>query len=677
MAMDPPRPAPSLDAETLDYMFPCRFALDGALTIRAPAASLAALAPQAADGIPFAEVFKLQGPRTLDRPSDLAGLQRTKVVLVALSDPNLQLRGLVAPQPDGGALFLVSPVVTDAATARRLGANLDRLSPCDDSAELLIAMEMQRILTDEAKELAKHLASTRDQAVIRQAFFDTVLQLLPAMVVVKDARDGRYLLFNRMAQEVLGASAGDMIGRTCAELLCGEQAARAAAEDAEVIASPGLCLTEEAVITTPSGETRYLVNRKLATFGEHGAEYIVTLGEDVTERRKAASELQAALAAAEQASLSKGAFLANMSHEIRTPLNGIVAVADVLSRSNLGAREREMVRIVQASGATLERLLSDILDLARVESQQIDIEQAPFHLAEMLRATAALARMRADEKGLPLDLELDPAVDLPVIGDMVRVRQVLTNLLSNAVKFTEKGRVLLRASRAGGTLVRFTVDDTGVGFGPDARARIFGRFQQADDTITRRFGGSGLGLAISRELVDLMGGRLDCESAPGCGASFVFEIQLPPSPEALPGAPDEPQSLASAGVPRVLVADDHPTNRKVVELMLEGLAELTCVENGAEAVRAYRAGPFDLVLMDMQMPVMDGLSAVREIRRLEAGAKRAPIIMLTANALPEHIAASLAAGADLHLEKPVIATSLFRAINEVTRQAEPVAAAVR
>jgi PAS domain S-box-containing protein len=673
MAMEsaPPR----LDAETLDYMFPCRFELDGELRIRAPAAGLRALAPQAADGVPFAEAFRLQGPLILEAPSDLAGLQRTKVVLVARTDPRLQLRGVVALQPRRGALFLVSPVIRDGATARDLGVDLDSLSPCDGSAELLIAMEMQRILTAEARELAQHLAAMRDQAVARQAFFDTVLQLLPTMVVVKDARDGRYLLVNRMAQEILGSSAAELIGKTATDLLSSEEAAQVQAEDAQVVASRGLCLTEEGAITTASGETRDLVSRKLATFGEQGAEYIVTVGEDVTERRRAAGELRKALAAAEQASLSKSTFLANMSHEIRTPLNGIVAVADILSRADLPAREREMVGIVQASGATLERLLSDILDLARIESQQIDIEHAPFHLGQTVRATAALVRMRADEKGLPLEVELDPAADLPVVGDMVRVRQVLGNLLSNAVKFTETGRVLLRVSRIDGDLVRFTVDDTGVGFGPDIRERIFGRFQQADDTITRRFGGSGLGLAISRELAELMGGRLDGESAPGEGASFRFELPLPPCESAQAAAPNPPEAVTPDGLPRVLVADDHPTNRKVVELMLEGLAELTSVDNGEQAVRACRAGAFDLVLMDMQMPVMDGLTAVREIRRLEAGARRTPIIMLTANALPEHIAASHAAGADLHLEKPVVAASLFQAINEVMRPTESESAA--
>jgi len=525
---------------------------------------------------------------------------------------------------------------------------------------------MQRIMTAEAMELAVRLGAARDRAVERQVFFDTILQLLPAMVMVKDAKDGRYLLVNGTAEDVLGIASEEMIGRSVFDLFPRKEAVKFTAEDAEVIASGKMKVEQEEAITTRTRGQRYFITKKLATYGDEGASYVVTVGEDVTERHEAETALRKALKAAEEASLSKSTFLANMSHEIRTPLNGIVAIADILSRAELPAKAQELIQIIQASGETLERLLSDILDLARVESHQITIEVAPFHLGELARATAALARLRADEKGVQVDVRLDAQVDRVMAGDMVRVRQVLTNLLSNAVKFTAAGRVRLTVSRTDAGPVRFVVKDTGVGFDQDAKERVFGRFQQADDTITRRFGGSGLGLAISRELVGLMGGALDCDSTPGVGSSFWFEIPLEPgeAADARPG----PRSAGaqSANLPRVLVADDHPTNRKVVELMLEGHAQVVSVENGEQAVSAFKSGAFDLVLMDMQMPVMDGLTAVREIRRGEDVAAHAPIIMLTANALPEHVAASLAAGADLHLDKPITAASLFAAIDEAT-----------
>ena len=374
---------------------------------------------------------------------------------------------------------------------------------------------------------------------------------------------------------------------------------------------------------------------------------------------------------AETASKTKSEFLANMSHEIRTPLNGVVAMADALAAARLPEKEREMVEVIRASGVTLERLLSDILDLARIESGQVTIETAPFHLGEAIRGVAALSRLRADEKGIELKVDIDPAVDHAVVGDVVRVRQILTNLVSNAVKFTEQGYVRLMAAPGADGKVRLEVTDTGVGFDATLKSRVFGRFMQADGSITRRFGGTGLGLAISRELASLMGGELDCESAPGHGSRFWLELPLPAAEIAPPERTDNAAPMARDEAEdrplRVLLADDHPTNRKVIELMLaETGTELTSVVNGKEAFEAVRDGAFDLVLMDMQMPVMDGLTATSEIRRLESetGRPRTPVLMLTANALAEHVEAGRAAGADGHVSKPVTMATLFAAIEQ-------------
>ncbi|MFN3878039.1 MAG: ATP-binding protein [Brevundimonas sp.] len=367
---------------------------------------------------------------------------------------------------------------------------------------------------------------------------------------------------------------------------------------------------------------------------------------------------------AEEASQSKSEFLANMSHEIRTPLNGVVAMADALSRAGLDPREREMAEVIHASGVTLERLLSDILDTAKIEAGQISLERATFDLGDTVRGVAALYRPRAEEKGVNLRLEVEPALDVAVEGDVVRVRQVLSNLISNAMKFTERGEVAIGVTSAGEGRVRFSVTDTGCGFDAEQKSRIFSRFQQADGSITRRFGGTGLGLTISRDLVELMGGQLDCDGEPGVGARFWFEIPLAPAVEAPVSAPVDP--AAEMVFPaRILLADDHPANRKVMQIMLGGLpTELVLVEDGQQAVEAYRNGGFDLVLMDMQMPVMDGLSATRAIRSLEVeqGRARTPLIMLTANALAEHIEAGRAAGADGHLSKPITMQTLIAAV---------------
>jgi signal transduction histidine kinase/AmiR/NasT family two-component response regulator len=393
-------------------------------------------------------------------------------------------------------------------------------------------------------------------------------------------------------------------------------------------------------------------------------------------QRRVAARLKLAQQKAEAASLSKTEFLANMSHEIRTPLNGVVAVADMLAAAGLPERERKMAEIIRSSGQSLERLLSDVLDLARVEAGQLTVEAAPFHAADLVRAVAALCRLRADEKGLALNTEIDPALERWFVGDAVRVRQILTNFTSNAVKFTAKGAVTIRGEAPEAGRLRLTVVDSGVGFNPEVKARLFGRFQQADGSITRRFGGSGLGLAISRQLASLMDGVVDCLSVPGHGSSFWFEAPFPET--AAPDARVEPDAATApeARAIRVLVADDHATNQLVVRMMLDQFGiENVVVEDGLMAVEALRGGGFDAVLMDMQMPVMDGLEATRQIRQDEAssGRPRTPILMLSANALPEHRLAGERAGADGHVAKPITVAGLMGALNAVLEPGEAVA----
>ena len=397
---------------------------------------------------------------------------------------------------------------------------------------------------------------------------------------------------------------------------------------------------------------------------------IVTVCTDITDLKNDARALAEARDVAESANSAKSLFLANMSHEIRTPLNGVIGVAQALARTPLSAQQEEMLELIQSSGHTLQVLLNDILDLARVESGRLELSHEPFHLGRAVREAAQLYQTSAEAKGLQFFVEIAEETDRWIVGDVVRVKQILTNLVSNAVKFTSSGFVSLTAApgpaRGDAPTLRFSVEDTGIGFDSDTRDRLFSRFEQADGAITRRFGGSGLGLAISRQLAEMMGGYLDCESEPGGGSSFILTIpfQAADAPAATTlvdiASGDDDQARI-----RVLLADDHPVNRKVVEMILDQAnVELTSVENGADAVQACRDGDFDIILMDMQMPVMDGLTATREIRLNEAamGLARTPVVMLTANALAEHIAAAEAAGADRHLAKPFDAAELLQLV---------------
>ena len=516
-------------------------------------------------------------------------------------------------------------------------------------------------------------------------FFDVSLDLL----CIRDL-SGRFVRLNRAWEAALGYPLDQLEGRPLLPLIH--------PGDVEATVAHMSRLDQQ----EPDGEVIGFINRYRHADGSYrqlewrarrAGERIFAVARDVTERQAVADEMAAAREAAEAASLAKSEFLANMSHEIRTPLNGIIGIAAALERTDLTGGQREMVGLIEQSGVTLERLVSDILDVSKVEAGQLDIDIHEMDLAAEVDAVVDLMRGRAEAKALEFIVERGATARGDFLGDSTRIKQVLGNLLSNAVKFTESGRVRVAMEIQddhpwdGTALLTLEVEDTGVGFGPEFAASMFQRFSQADGTITRRFGGTGLGLSICRSLVELMGGDIEARSEAGQGS--VFRVTLPMSrirtleehdarkglARAMPEA-GEAMPITSDG-PRVLLAEDHPVNQRVVQLILAGrVSRLVTVENGAEAVEAYEREDFDLVLMDMQMPVMDGLAATRAIRALEQGrpgAPRAALIMLSANAMVRHRQDSLAAGADLHLPKPITAAALLGGIDATLNAiAEPV-----
>jgi len=375
----------------------------------------------------------------------------------------------------------------------------------------------------------------------------------------------------------------------------------------------------------------------------------------------------------ERANQAKSLFLANMSHELRTPLNGVIAIGDRLAEEADPERRRELAALVTSSGRLLEQVLGDILDVSKIEAGQFQLTPAPFDLARLVAGVAELHRAAAEAKGLEFHWRLEPGLEGTYLGDAGRISQILNNLLANAVKFTSLGGVSLTVD-SGERGLGFTVRDTGVGFDEEVRQRLFKRFVQADQSITRQFGGTGLGLSICAALAEMMGGGIDARAMVGVGATFRVDLPLPRVQAVEAETEDDGEAVSLEGL-RVLVAEDHPTNQKVVRIVLEPFdVALTMVDDGQAAVTVFAPGAFDVVLMDMQMPVMDGLTATRLIREREAAADAAPVllIMLTANAMEEHVAAAKAVGADLHLSKPMRPAQLIEALARVrTRRDQP------
>ena len=421
------------------------------------------------------------------------------------------------------------------------------------------------------------------------------------------------------------------------------------------------------LLATAAGNRWYSVDARRARDPVSGDCCVLVNGTDITDEIEARSALGEARERAESAVLARQEFLANMSHELRTPLTSVIGFAGLLADGVLNAQQRGYLGRIQDAGSALMSTLNDVLDLSKLEAGGVNLRSRPFALRAMLSQAVGIIEAQAFAKGLALDLTVDEACPAWVDGDPERLRQVLLNLLGNAVKFTDRGAVTLAVTRRDSdkalAKLEFAVSDTGVGMPKAMLATVFDRFAQAGPEISRRFGGTGLGLTITKQLVEMMGGEIGVDSTAGRGSRFWCLIDLP-----VAKAVEEPAVLAAPEVAnglRLLVADDNEANRELIGAILRSAGhEVEVAHDGAEALAAVQSAEYDLVLMDVRMPVMDGLVATRAIRALDGDVARIPIIALTANVLADQVAFYRAQGMDAHVAKPINPRDLLIKIAE-------------
>jgi PAS domain S-box-containing protein len=518
------------------------------------------------------------------------------------------------------------------------------------------------------KEVAEHRRTGAELAQER-SMLRRLMDTVPDSIYFKD-RHSRFIRVNRaMARRAGLGEPAEVIGKTDFDLFTPEHAQQAFTDEQEILRTGRPLVGHEEKETWPDGRVTWVSTTKMPLRDPDGA-VVGTFGisRDITERKRAEEELRRAKEAAEAASQAKSEFLAVMSHEIRTPMNGILGMTELALDTPLTSQQREYLTLVQKSADALLKVINDVLDFSKIEAGKVELERAPFVLREGLKDTLDPLSLHARQKGLELTCDVGADVPDALVGDVGRLRQVLLNLVGNAIKFTEAGSVQVQVGllerRGKQVLLRLEVRDTGIGVPADKQRCIFDPFTQVDNSLARKYTGTGLGLAISTRLVELMGGAIGVESEPGQGSTFHVTVLLEQDDSPVPRPPAPTPATTPHRPLRVLLVEDNPVNQKLaVGLLVRRGHAVVVAGNGKQALAALEADRFDVVLMDVQMPEMDGLEATRAIRdREKASGGHVPILAMTAYATTGDRDRCLEAGMDGCLAKPVHGTELLAAV---------------
>lgn len=532
-----------------------------------------------------------------------------------------------------------------------------------------IIQEIKReIALKSREELLDEITKKNNELAESKRFLQSVLENIHSVVYAKDQK-GRYTFMNKEWSKVMELDREEAIGQSDLELFKGNIGKDYFKNDNKVMRSKKVITTEEYFVNQ-AGEKITFLTTKVPMFLDGEVEGICGISTDITARKKMEEEIIAAKKMAEDAAKSKSDFLANMSHEIRTPMNAIMGMTYLLQKTGLSGKQIEYIDKIQKSSQHLLGVINDILDFSKIEAGKLNIECTEFKMSGILENISNLIAGKCTEKGLELVFDVDTGILDDLCGDPLRLTQILINYTNNAIKFTDKGEIIVRIKKlkqdAENCLIKFEVQDTGIGLTEEQRGKLFQSFQQADGSTTRKYGGTGLGLAISKKLAALMGGDVGVESQYGVGSTFWFTAHLKlgkKKEEVLwtNGILENCKVLVLAGIrgAGILLVEDNDLNQQVaVELLEEGGFDTDIAENGKIAVEMVSKKAYDIVLMDMQMPVMDGIEATRRIRENQKY-KNLPIIAMTANAMASDRQLCIEAGMNDHIAKPIDPEQLF------------------